>query len=63
MSRLTTTIATIGLAITASACAPQVIDTYCVNAWEISYSAANDSATTRTEIKEHNAVFRARCLK
>ena len=43
------------------ACDPDVIDSYCLNAKPIVYSAANDSEPTKAQIKEHNAVYVRLC--
>ena len=39
----------------------RVIDGYCVYAKPISYSASGDTADTKSQIKEHNAVYAKLC--
>lgn len=61
MKTLTNLIVTTGLAIIASGCAPQYVDTFCLNYVPITYTKAMDSEETKTQIKEQNAVWVRLC--
>lgn len=44
-----------------AACSPQVVDSYCLNAGPITYSASGDTPDTQRQIREHNAVYVRLC--
>jgi hypothetical protein len=57
---MTRTIAIVASLLVAG-CSPTVIDSYCLNVKPITYSAAGDTAETKAQIKEHNAVYDRLC--
>lgn len=61
MKTLTRITAITGLAIIASGCAPQYVDTFCLNYTPITYTKAMDSEETKAQIKEQNAVWVRLC--
>lgn len=48
------------IALAVSACA-QTVDTFCLNYTPITYSTTQDSAETKRQIKEQNAVWSRLC--
>lgn len=58
---MTRTIAIVASLLLAGCATPQVVDSYCLNAKLITYSASGDTPDTKAQIKEHNAVYRRLC--
>ena len=51
----------IAIALSLAGCTPAVVDSYCLNARPITFSAALDSAETIRQVREHNAVYAHLC--
>lgn len=58
---MTKTIAIVASLLLAGCAAPQVVDSYCLSAKPITYSASSDTPDTKAQIKEHNAVYARLC--